>query len=184
MSREGRWGNQWPAGAECVITPEEVARALDAQAARLEQRLDGADDVTLMVLMNGGMWPALELARRLDRPFRLDHVQATRYREALEGADIKWGRWPERIAGTIVVVDDIFDEGHTMDAVAQRLLDDGADEVLTVAMALKQHDRGLSRSHVDDAAFEVPDRYVFGCGMDWKGLWRQLDGVWALGDSP
>jgi hypoxanthine phosphoribosyltransferase len=183
MSREQRWGEQWPTGAECLIPPVEVARALDAQAARLARRLEGCSDLTLMVLMNGGMWPALELARRLDRPFRLDHVQASRYREALAGAEIQWGRWPERIAGTIVLVDDIFDEGHTMDAVARRLVDDGADEVITVAMALKQHERGLSRNHVDDFAFEVPDRYVFGCGMDWKGLWRQLDGVWAIGDS-
>jgi len=183
MNRENRWGDQWPAGAECLISPPEVAASLDAQAARLLQRIDGCKDLTLMVLMNGGMWPALEIARRLDRPFRLDHVQASRYREALEGAELHWGRWPERIAGTIVLIDDIFDEGYTMDAVEQRLLKDGADEVVTLAMALKQHDRGLPRDRVDDAAFDVPDRYVFGCGMDWKGLWRQLDGVWAIGDS-
>jgi hypoxanthine phosphoribosyltransferase len=183
MSREIRWGEQWPAGAECVIPPALVSRALDEQAGRLTERLEGCDDVTLMVLMNGGMWPALELARRLDRPFRLDHVQASRYREALEGSEIHWGRWPDRIRGTIVLIDDIFDEGHTMAAVADRLREEGAESVLTLAMALKTHSRGLPRESVDDFAFEVPDRYVFGCGMDWKGLWRQLDGVWAVGDE-
>ena len=183
MSREELWGALWPAGAECLIRPEAVQRALDAQAERLDRRLQGRTEVTLMVLMNGGMWPALELARRLDRPYRLDHVKASRYREALEGAEIKWGHWPDSVAGTVVLIDDIFDEGYTMAAVAERLLSDGADEVFTLAMALKQHDRGLSRDHVDDAAFDVPDRYVFGCGMDWKGLWRQLDGVWALGEG-
>jgi hypoxanthine phosphoribosyltransferase len=183
MNREQQWGSNWPKGAECLIEPESVARALDAQADRLARRLTGHSDVTLMVLMNGGMWPGLELARRLDRPFRLDHVRASRYREALEGAEIEWGHWPERVQGTVVLIDDIFDEGHTMDAVAKRLRADGAEEVVTLAMALKQHDRGLPRDHIDDAAFEVPDRYVFGCGMDWKGLWRQLDGVWALGET-
>ncbi|MEN1729486.1 MAG: phosphoribosyltransferase family protein [Pseudomonadota bacterium] len=183
MTRSERWGDLWPAGAECVLSAETVSSAMDAQAERLMDRLEGHDDVTLMVLMNGGMWPALELARRLDRPFRLDHVKASRYREALEGADIQWGHWPERVTGTIVLIDDIFDEGHTMEAVSKRLQRAGAESVITVAMALKAHERGLPRAHVDDAAFEVPDRYVFGCGMDWKGLWRQLDAVWALGEE-
>jgi len=183
VNRTERWADQWPDGAECLIPSHEVSRALDDQAERLMVRLEGQRDVTLFALMNGGMWPALELAGRLDRPFRLDHVLATRYREALNGADIQWGRWPDRVTGTIVLIDDIFDEGHTMEAVARRFESGGADQVITLAMALKQHDRGLPRDHVDDVAFDVPDRYVFGCGMDWKGLWRQLDGVWATGET-
>lgn len=94
-----------------------------------------------------------------------------------------WGRWPERVTGTILLVDDIFDEGYTMQAVGQRLRDEGAEQVITVAMVLKDHDRGLARDRVDEVGLTVPDRYVFGCGMDWKGLWRQLDGIWAVGAS-
>jgi len=181
--RRDQWPGQWPKSAERLISHAQVSSALDAQAERLMERLQSHSDVTLMVLMNGGMWPALELARRLNRPFRLDHVQASRYREAMQGAEIEWGRWPDRVRGTIVLVDDIFDEGHTMAAVAKRLRADGAEQVLTVAMTVKSHDRGLSRNLLDDFALEVPDRYVFGCGMDWKGLWRQLDDIWAVAEA-
>ncbi|AKS41726.1 phosphoribosyltransferase family protein [Wenzhouxiangella marina] len=183
MSRAERWADAWPEGAECLITPEEVAVALDAQARRLDEQLGDRQDLTIMALMNGGMYPAVELARRLDRPLRMDHLHASRYREAMSGGEMQWGRWPDRVQGTILLVDDIFDEGYTMQAVAQRLRDEGADEVITVAMVLKEHERGLPRNLVDDAALRVPDRYVFGCGMDWKGLWRQLDGIWAVGEA-
>jgi hypoxanthine phosphoribosyltransferase len=170
----------WPDQAELLIDASTIARALDDQAERVSQRLDGKAHVTMMVLMNGGAYPAVELARRIHRPFFMDHLHATRYRGKTRGGDLKWGRWPERVEGAIVLVDDIFDEGYTMQAVRDRLLDEGADEVMTVALTVKQHDRGLPRDWIDDSALSLPDRYVFGCGMDWQGYWRQLDQIWAL----
>ncbi len=175
-----RWPDQWPAGARRIIDSGTIGRALDRQAGWLDEQLDNHHTVTLMALMNGGMYPAIELGRRLHRPFLMDHLHATRYRGRTEGDELSWGRWPKLIEGTIVLVDDIFDEGWTMKAVRERLLKDGAEQVLTVALTVKNHDRGLPRDWVDHAALEVPDRYVFGCGMDWHGYWRQLDEIWAI----
>ncbi|MEE4639429.1 MAG: phosphoribosyltransferase family protein [Wenzhouxiangella sp.] len=183
MNRSERFPDRWPAGSDCVLTAATVAAALDRQAQRLSLRLADRRDVTMMVLMNGGLYPAVELARRLDFPFAMDHVHATRYRGATSGGELHWGRWPDKVRGSVLLVDDIFDEGHTLRAVRERLLTDGADEVVTAVLALKQHDRGLRRDWVDDAALTVPDRYVFGCGMDWHGYWRQLDDIWALPEA-
>lgn len=172
----------WPDGAECLFTPAEVARALDAQAQRLE-RIAGAGKVlSIVALMKGGMYPAVELGRRLSSALRLDYVHATRYREATCGGEIHWQHWPEDLAvgDHVLLVDDIFDEGVTMAAVAQRFREQGAERLSTAVLVRKQHDRGLGRDWIDDFALEVPDRYVFGCGMDYQGLWRQLDGIWAL----
>lgn len=180
MRRLERWSGRWPEGSERLLDAGTVAAALDAQAERLGLRLQGRDPVTFMVLMNGGLYPAVELARRLEFPFRMDHVYATRYRDQTTGGALDWVRWPTSVAGSVVLIDDIFDEGHTMNAVRERLLADGADEVITAVLALKEHDRGLDRDWVDDVALLVPDRYVFGCGMDWNGYWRQLDEIWAL----
>lgn len=185
VNRPERFPGRWPAGSDRILGAAEVSAALDRQAERLTRRLGDRADVTLMALMNGGLYPTVELARRLDFPFRMDHVHATRYRGATFGGELQWGRWPQSIGGCVVLVDDIFDEGHTLQAVRQRLLDDGAEQVITAVLALKQHDRGLPRDWIDDAALAVPDRYVFGCGMDWQGYWRQLDDIWALsGESP
>lgn len=172
----------WPAGAERLFTAAEVARALDAQARRLD-RIAGADEVlSIVVLMKGGMYPAIELGRRLSSALRLDYVHATRYREATRGGEIHWQHWPSDLAAEdhVLLIDDIFDEGVTMAAVAERLREQGVGRVSTAALVRKQHERGLDRDWIDDFALEVPDRYVFGCGMDYQGLWRQLDSIWAL----
>ncbi len=175
----------WPDGAERVVDAAVIEAGLDRQAERLEGLLADADPVTMMVLMNGGLVPAAGLMRRLSSAHRLDHVHATRYRGETSGGSLSWGRYPsaEAICGTIVLVDDIFDEGHTMAAVRERLLGDGAERVITVALVIKDHARGLPREWVDDYALSVPDRYVFGCGMDWQGYWRQLPDIWALPES-
>jgi len=182
MSASFQDNPRWPSGAECLFAPEAVARALDAQAERIG-RLAGPDDVlSLIALMKGGMHPAIELSRRLACALRVDYVHATRYREATSGGEIDWQHWPDKLslADHVVVVDDIFDEGYTMQAVVERLREQGARRVTTAVLARKRHERGLDRDWVDDHALEVPDRYVFGCGMDYQGLWRQLDGIWAL----
>jgi len=174
--------SHWPAGAQNLFAPEAVSRALDAQAERIE-RLVGPDEVlSVIALMKGGMYPAIELSRRLGCALRVDYVHATRYRESTSGGEIDWRHWPEDLSpgDHVVVVDDIFDEGYTMQAVVERLADQGVARVTTAVLVRKRHERGLDRDWVDDHALEVPDRYVFGCGMDYQGLWRQLDGIWAL----
>ncbi len=168
-----------PEGAVCLFDAEQVAHAYDALADRLDDALpDGP--VLLLTVMTGGLFPAVELARRLDRPLTLDYVHATRYRGATRGGDIEWIRWPRLpdAAGTVLLVDDIFDEGHTLAAVRDRIA--AHHRVTTAVLALKQHDRGLPRDWVDHSALDVPDRYVFGCGMDHAERWRELPEIWAL----
>ncbi|QOC21265.1 hypoxanthine-guanine phosphoribosyltransferase [Wenzhouxiangella sp. AB-CW3] len=170
----------WPAKAKRIVSAAQVNAALDAQAARLAPSLPADGTLTVMALMTGGMYPATALARRLPQPLRMDYVHATRYRDRMQGGAIDWVHMPDGLFGHVLLIDDIFDEGHTMSAVRQRLLDNGASAVTTAVLALKRHDRGRPRSEVDDYALEVPDRYVFGCGMDLHGLWRQLDEIWAV----
>lgn len=174
---------EWPEGAEEIYSAGQVAAGLDRLAESVAGRI-GTGPVTVLVVMNGGMYPAVELTRRLDLPLTVDYVHASRYREQTTGSDIQWLRWPEQpLAGrTVVVVDDIFDEGYTLAAIRDRLGECGL--VITAVLARKSHDRGLARDWVDHFALEVPDRYVFGCGMDYKGHWRHLPGIWAMPEEP
>lgn len=169
----------WPAGAEQLFAPEAVDRAYDVMAASVRERLHDPRPVVLAVML-GGMYPAVELTRRLDLPVEVDYVHATRYRGETRGGAIHWGHWPEQsLAGrSVILVDDIFDEGHTLAAIRNRLGD--SKSVITAVLALKRHDRGLPRDWIDCYGLEVPDRYVFGCGMDLGGHWRGLPGIWAL----
>jgi len=170
----------WPVGAYKVLDQATIQAGMDELARRVDAQLGDDEPITVMAIMNGGLIPAADLVRRLQRPLKMDYVHATRYRNERFGSELDWRRWPDSIQGTIVLVDDIFDEGHTMAAVRERLMDEGATRVITAVAACKQHDRGLARDWVDAYGFVLPDAYVFGYGLDYQGLWRQLDEIWAL----
>ncbi|GAB4178367.1 MAG: hypoxanthine-guanine phosphoribosyltransferase [Wenzhouxiangellaceae bacterium] len=170
-----------PEGAERLWQRAEVEAAFDRMAKQLHARLaDSADEVLLLPVMLGGMFAACELAQRLRLPLRFDYVHATRYRGATEGGALEWRHWPslEDFDGPMLLVDDIFDEGHTMAAIVERIPDPG--RVVTVALVRKLHDRGLDRDWIDVWGLDVPDRYVFGCGMDYQERLRELPEIWAL----
>jgi hypoxanthine phosphoribosyltransferase len=83
---------------------------------------------------------------------------------------------------TVLVVDDIFDQGWTMRGVVAKVSSLGAAQVLSVVLVDKQvaHARPME---VDYAALTAPDRYLFGCGMDYHGHWRNLPAIYALPES-
>lgn len=177
----------WPESAERLFTAEQINQAWNELSDRvrtfLEQRRQPRGLVALAV-MNGGLFPAAELTRRLDVPMELDYVHATRYRDRTQGGQIDWQHWPARDFRDrhVLLIDDIFDEGHTLAAITERLMQQ-TSHVTSIVLARKQHQRGLPREWVDFHALEVPDRFVFGCGMDYLGHWRQLDSIWALAEE-
>jgi len=82
------------------------------------------------------------------------------------------------------VIDDILDEGHTLVAIVDHLKAEGAREVLTAVLINKVHDRkARPGQRADFSGLDVEDRYLFGCGMDYKGYWRNLPGIYALKGS-
>ncbi|NKI34415.1 hypoxanthine-guanine phosphoribosyltransferase [Wenzhouxiangella sp. XN79A] len=171
-----------PEGAERLFDAAQVAAAYDRLAVRLDAALPEGP-VLLLTVMTGGLFPAVEVARRLKRPITIDYVHATRYRGATRGGEIDWIRWPALPDSSrqVLLVDDIFDEGHTLAAVRDRIA--SHHDVTTAVLALKRHDRGLPRDWIDHYGLEVPDRYVFGCGMDHAERWRELPEIWALPDA-
>ena len=110
-------------------------------------------------------------------------IEVTRSRNGTAGRDIEWRLAPrEDVAGrTVLVIDDILDEGITLAAVRDKLLAQGVRRVLTAVLA----DKALGRAKpiaADFVGVSVPDRYVFGFGMDAYGLWRNLPAIYALGN--
>jgi hypoxanthine phosphoribosyltransferase len=114
-------------------------------------------------------------------PLEFDYIHATRYRGTTAGGGIEWRALPASgVAGrTVLVLDDILDEGPTLAAIRQRLVSLGAQEVLTAVLA----DKAIGRPKplaADFIGLTVPDRYVFGCGMDVHGAWRNLPAIYAV----
>ncbi|HET7314701.1 hypoxanthine-guanine phosphoribosyltransferase [Salinisphaera sp.] len=170
------------AGADCLISKAEIDAAYDRMAAEVTADLAALDPVVVCVML-GGLQATAELGKRLAFPFELDYLHATRYRGETAGGALVWKVSPGlRLADRhVLIVDDIIDEGHTLAAILDSIRGQGAASVRTAMLLLKDHDRRAPGLKADYVGCTVEDRYVFGSGMDYKGYFRQLPGVWAIG---
>jgi hypoxanthine phosphoribosyltransferase len=170
--------------AEQLYGPDEISIALDRMAETITGELADSRPVVLCNL-TGAILPAGHLLTRLDFPLEVDHLHVTRYRGDTTGGDrIDWlGKPRIPLTGrTVLVIDDILDEGHTLNAVINYCREEGAERVYSAVLVKKYHERGLPVV-ADCIGLEVDDRYVFGFGMDYKGWFRNLDGIYAVGNA-
>lgn len=160
-----------------------MAAEVTRVAAEVSAKLKDSHPLVLGV-MRGSVMFAGHLLPQLRFPLHFDYLDVTRYGTATVGGEITWKVSPgTAVAGRIVlVVDDILDEGHTLAAVRQKLLDAGATEFYSAVFA--QKDLGRPKPIVADfVGITVPNRYVFGFGMDVYGAWRNLPAIYALRDE-
>ena len=166
--------------ADEICTAVTVRAALERLAAEISARLAGQNPLILCV-MGGAVVFSGQLLTLLKFPLDFDYLQATRYGDATVGGGIQWKVFPQAaLDGRVVLVlDDILDEGHTMVAIRERVLAAGARQFLCAVFADKDlgHDKPLV---ADSVGLKVPNRYVFGYGMDVKGAWRNLPSIHAL----
>ena len=163
-----------------IVDSVRVQAALDAMAHEISGRLAGRHPLVVTV-MNGGLIFAGQLLPRLAFPLELSYVHVRRYGQGTKGGELVWIAGPaEPVAGRVVLLlDDILDEGRTLATIRERLLQDGAAEVLIAAFALKE--RSVPAAvQADFSGVRVPDRFVFGFGMDVAGAWRNLPAIRAL----
>jgi hypoxanthine phosphoribosyltransferase len=168
------------AEADLIHSAQAVNAALERVAAAITQRLEN-DHPLVLTVMGGAVVFAGQLIPRLPFPLECDYVHASRYGRATHGGEIHWVRDAHaQVAGrNVLLVDDILDEGITLAAIKARLLEHGAAHVLTAVLA----DKELGRTKpitADFVGLTLPNRYVFGCGMDVEGAWRNLPAIYAL----
>lgn len=169
------------AHANELYNEEQVNHALDRMAAAISAELADRDPIVICV-MTGGLIPTGHLLTRLNFPLHIDYLHASRYRGATSGGELHWVTRPSMpLAGrTLLVVDDILDEGLTLTAIVAYLREQGAAAVYSAVLVEKLHDRRTAGVSADFIGIEVEDRYVFGCGMDYHGYHRNLPGIYAV----
>lgn len=157
-----------------------VDDAVDRMAAEISAALVDQCPVALCVMV-GGLVPAGLLLPRLEFPLEIDYCHATRYRGATTGGELTWLARPQidlkdRV---VLIIDDILDEGHTLAQIIDACKAQGASSVYTAVLANKQHDRRFNDMQANFVGLDVGDHYVFGAGMDYKGWFRNLTGIYA-----
>ena len=168
------------AQADCLYTLAEVEQALDRMADQINR--DFADKYPLVLgVMNGALSTLGYLLQRLPFLLEVDYLHATRYTGQLEGSDVMWKRYPEvSMEGRhILLVDDILDRGITLAAIVQHCKAAGAVDVRIAVLTEKLLANHTPAIAADYVALQVPDRYVFGYGMDYEDHWRNAPGIFA-----
>jgi hypoxanthine phosphoribosyltransferase len=164
-----------------LFSRDEVNAAVEKMADEINAHY-GNEPVIMISVLTGAIIPAAWLVTKMKMPVQMDFVHATRYRGGLYGAELEY-RVPPRLdleGKNILIVDDIFDEGNTLAAIKGSVEKRKAGTVKMASLVRKDHDRGLPRDYVDFVGMDVPDVYVFGCGMDAYEEWRHLDEIWVL----
>ncbi len=168
--------------ADCLADEATVEAALDRMAVEITAVL--ADRCPLVyVVLHGAVVFAGRLLPRLRFPLEVAYLHATRYGNATSGAELAWRAAPSVSARgrDVLVLDDILDEGWTLAAIGERLFAEGAASVRVAVLCDKRHERKARPGWCADfTGLEVPDRYVFGYGMDYRGFWRNAPGIFAV----
>lgn len=169
--------------AELIYSAQEVQSAVVRVATQINEALAEQHPLVLSV-MGGAVVFTGQLLPLLDFPLDFDYVHVSRYGNAKQGGEIHWKVAPrENVRGKVVlVIDDILDEGETLAAIKQRVMELGATHFYSAVFADK--DNGKEKPlRADFIGMTVPDRFVFGFGMDVHGAWRNLPAIYAVKES-
>lgn len=178
------------------MRPEEAQSILDsadlifdesqvqAAVARLAREITAAMAETnplVLAVMGGATIFAGHLLPQLRFPLEYDYLHVTRYGNATTGGGVNWIVQPRMplVGRNVLLLDDILDEGITLNETCRRIMDMGAARCVTAVFADK--DIGRAKPIVPDfVGLTMPNRFVFGFGMDIKGAWRNLPAIYAV----
>jgi hypoxanthine phosphoribosyltransferase len=169
--------------ADLLCDETQVRGAIARLAAEITAKLKDRFPLVLAV-MGGSIFFAGNLLPLLRFPLEFDYIQASRYGRATSGGRIVWTVEPgENVKGrAVLVLDDILDGGETLAAIRDRVNLLGAAEFFSAVLTDKEI--GQAKPAVPDfVGLKLPNRYVFGCGMDVGGAWRNLPAIYAVTGS-
>jgi len=174
--------------AELICSSEKVQAAVSRIAHELNERFSKSDSPAyplVLGVMGGAVVFTGQLLPQLTFPLEFDFIHVSRYGDEDYCGEVVWKVIPRQnvMNRTVIVLDDILDEGETLAHVKQRLIDMGAAEVILAVFA----DKTINKKKPvvpDHVGITVPNKFVIGYGMDWQGYWRNLPDVWAVNNAP
>ena len=171
------------ANSEIIFSEQQVQTAVMRMAVEINTAISELHPLVLSI-MGGAVVFTGQLLPLLNFPLDFDYVHVSRYGNNQQGGELKWKVAPhENVRGRVVlVVDDILDEGETLNAVKQRVMALGATSFYSAIFADKRNGK-IKPIQADFVGLEVPDRFVFGYGMDIHGAWRNLPAIYATKEA-
>lgn len=166
-----------------LLTPEQVREGVVRLAGRINEAY-GQNPLTIVGVMTGSVVLLADLIRLLQMPLRVGVLQASSYRGAVSRGELTINaEMMLDIAGRdVLLVDDIFDTGHTLAQTIEALRKLSPTSLRTCVL-LRKHGRQEVVMDPEFVGFEIPDEFVVGYGLDYQDQYRNLPFVAALEPS-
>jgi hypoxanthine phosphoribosyltransferase len=164
---------------DCLLDEVGVDLMIKQLATDITRQCQDENPIVLCV-MTGAVVAVGLLLPKLSFPLELDYIHATRYQGKTTGGELVWKQTPSTsiVNRTVILVDDVLDEGATMKKLKDYCIEQGAERCYTAVLVNKdtQKDKPIK---ADFVGYQAVDRYLFGLGMDYKGYLRNLNGLYA-----
>lgn len=164
-----------------LLSKEELHDGVARMAREIEQAFEGRQ-LTIVGVLTGSVVLVADLIRLIHQPMRVGVIQASSYRGATttRGDLVINSELMLDITGRdVLLVDDIFDTGHTLEKVVAKLHDFDPASVRS-AVLLRKQGRQETSYEPDFTAFDIPDEFVVGYGLDYEDMYRNLPYLAAL----
>lgn len=167
-----------------VLEANQIQDGVERLALRIREQY-GQQPVTVIAIMTGSIVLLADLIRRLDMPLRVGVMQASSYRGARTtrgDLTINMEMTPDIKDRDVVLVDDIFDTGHTLEKTIAKMWELQPKSIRS-AVLLRKQGRQETAMQPDFVAFEIPDEFVVGYGLDYRDEYRNLPFLASLEPS-
>lgn len=162
-----------------LVSAEQIDAAVSALAERIRVQEEGRP-LTVIAILTGSIVFLSDLVRKLDMPLRVGVIQTSSYHGTQRGElKIQADMMPDIRGRDVLLIDDIFDTGHTLVKVVELLKDFRPTTIRSAVLLLKQG-KQLVSYRPDYVGFEIPDEFVVGYGLDYDDAYRNLPYLAAL----
>jgi len=164
-----------------LLSKEELHEGVMRMADKIDRCYENRQ-LTIVGVLTGSVVLMADLIRLIDLPMRVGVLQASSYRGATttRGELVINSELMLDISGRdVLLVDDIFDTGHTLVQVLDKMCEFEPTSIRS-AVLLRKHGRQEVEYRPDFVAFDIPDEFVVGYGLDYEDMYRNLPFLAAL----
>lgn len=163
-----------------LLTETQLNEGVEELAAKIDAHY-GERPLTVIAIMTGSLVLFADLIRRLSMPQRVGVIRASSYRGGTTSGELKVDAdmMIDVENRDVLLVDDIFDTGKTLDRLSSMMEGFGANSVSTAVLLRKRREHSVDL-RPDFVAFEIKDEFVVGYGLDYLDMYRNLPYIAVL----
>lgn len=163
-----------------LISPEQLAAAVQSVAERINHDYEGKE-VLFLCILNGAFIYAADLVRKVNLPCDIQFVRLKSYEGTHTSGEVQvLTPLPDVIDKDIIIIEDIVDTGTSMHFFKRHLKDLGAHSVRLTSIVFKSRSLQYEDARPDYIGLDIPGKFIIGYGLDWNDHVRNLDAIYTL----